>query len=85
MHSRHSHLSEQELCGLIGEFPAPAGIPTMIDPAHAIAHNKVMITDGETVITASFNSTEAPEEKNAENLLIINDKDLAARYTEKWK
>jgi phosphatidylserine/phosphatidylglycerophosphate/cardiolipin synthase-like enzyme len=26
-----------------------------IDAVHAIAHNKIMIIDGETVITGSFN------------------------------
>jgi phosphatidylserine/phosphatidylglycerophosphate/cardiolipin synthase-like enzyme len=66
-------------------FPLHAGIPTKIDSAHAIAHNKLMIIHGETVITGSFNFTEAAEEKNAENLLIIKDKDLAGRYIENWK
>jgi phosphatidylserine/phosphatidylglycerophosphate/cardiolipin synthase-like enzyme len=33
------------------------GIPVKIDAQHAIAHNKVMIIDGETVITGSFNFT----------------------------
>ena len=40
-----------------------AGIPTFIDSAHAIAHNKVMIIDAETVITGSFNFTKAAEKK----------------------
>ena len=62
-----------------------SGIPTRIDAAHAIAHNKVMIIDGETVITGSFNFTRAAEEKNAENLLLIRDKVLAAKYVENWK
>jgi TonB family protein len=52
-----------------------------IDAQHAIAHNKVMIIDGETVITGSFNFTKAAEETNAENLLVIQDKRLASAYT----
>lgn len=48
-----------------------AGIPVLIDSAHAIAHNKVMIVDKATLITGSFNFTSAAENKNAENLLII--------------
>jgi phosphatidylserine/phosphatidylglycerophosphate/cardiolipin synthase-like enzyme len=44
-----------------------------------------MIIDGEIVITGSFNFTKAAEEKNAENLLIIKDKDLAGKYIENWK
>ena len=55
-----------------------------IDSAHAIAHNKVMIIDGETVITGSFNFTKAAEDKNAENLLVIRDKPLAEKYTKNW-
>jgi len=62
-----------------------AGIPVKIDAQHAIAHNKVMIIDGEIVITGSFNFTKAAEENNAENLLIIHDKKLAERYTKNWQ
>ena len=62
-----------------------AGIPTKIDAQHAIAHNKVMIIDGEIVITGSFNFTKAEEENNAENLLIIHDKKMASLYTKNWQ
>jgi phosphatidylserine/phosphatidylglycerophosphate/cardiolipin synthase-like enzyme len=65
-------------------FLSHADIRTLIDGAHAINHNKVMIIDNETVITGSFNFTIAAEEKNAENLLIIQDKTLAQRFTENW-
>lgn len=61
------------------------GILVKIDAQHAIAHNKVMIIDGETVITGSFNFTKAAEENNAENLLIIRDKKLAERYMKNWQ
>ena len=62
-----------------------AGIPVKIDSTHAIAHNKVMIIDGETVITGSFNFTKAAEESNAENLLVIRDMKLASAYTKNWQ
>jgi len=65
-------------------FLANSKIPTYIDDKHAIAHNKVMIIDKETVITGSFNFTKAAEEKNAENLLIIKSKPLAGIYIENW-
>ena len=64
---------------------ARAGIPVRIDAAHAIAHNKVIVIDGSTVITGSFNFTRAAQEKNAENLLVIYDAALAARYTQNWE
>jgi phosphatidylserine/phosphatidylglycerophosphate/cardiolipin synthase-like enzyme len=44
-----------------------------------------MIIDGETVITVSFNFTKATEENNAENLLVIHDRRLAALYTKNWQ
>jgi len=60
------------------------GIPVMIDDKHAKAHNKVMVIDRETVITGSFNLTEAAEKNNAENLLIIHDRKLAEKYVKNW-
>lgn len=62
-----------------------AGISTKIDAVHPIAHNKIMIIDGEIVITGSSNFTKEAEEKNAENLLAIRDNALAAKYIENWK
>ncbi|HEY3378889.1 MAG TPA: phospholipase D family protein [Armatimonadota bacterium] len=67
------------------DFLAHAGIPTYIDAAHAISHNKIMIIDGATVVTGSFNFTQSAEEKNAENLLVLTDPALAARYTANWR
>jgi len=66
-------------------FLRHAGVPTWIDSAHAIAHNKVMVIDGETVITGSFNFTKAAELRNAENLLIIKDSALATHYADNWE
>jgi phosphatidylserine/phosphatidylglycerophosphate/cardiolipin synthase-like enzyme len=67
------------------DFTAHAGIPTYIDAAHAIAHNKVMVIDKETVITGSFNFTKAAENNNAENLLIILSKQVAGEYIANWE
>ena len=67
-----------------GDFTAHMGIPTYIDSAHTIAHNKIMVIDKETVVTGSFNFTKAAEEHNAENLLIIKNKDLAKQYIDNW-
>jgi phosphatidylserine/phosphatidylglycerophosphate/cardiolipin synthase-like enzyme len=66
-------------------FLANNRVPTYIDAAHAIAHNKVMIIDRQTVITGSFNFTKAAEQKNAENLLMIRSKELAGYYLENWQ
>ena len=63
-----------------------AGIPVFIDNKHAIAHDKVMILDKDTVITGSFNFTEAAEQNNAENLLIIKGyPNIAAAYLRNYE
>lgn len=55
-------------------------IPVYIDYQPAIAHNKVIIIDDNTVITGSFNFTKAAQYDNAENVLVIHDKKLASLY-----
>jgi phospholipase D-like protein len=62
-----------------------AGIPTYMDPAHAIAHNKVIVIDGQTVLTGSFNFTSSAENRNAENLLVVRDQPIAAKYAANWQ
>jgi phosphatidylserine/phosphatidylglycerophosphate/cardiolipin synthase-like enzyme len=67
------------------DFVQRAGIPTFIDAKHAIAHNKIMVIDSRIILTGSFNFTKAAEESNAENLLVIQDPTLAAKYTHNWQ
>ena len=67
------------------DFLLNSGIETKIDAQHSIAHNKVMVIDGEIVITGSFNFTRAAEERNAENLLVLYDRKLAERYRKNWE
>lgn len=66
------------------DFLSHSGIPTFIDAKHAIAHNKIMILDGQTVFTGSFNFTKAAEQSNAENLIVIPDTAIAAQYSKNW-
>jgi phosphatidylserine/phosphatidylglycerophosphate/cardiolipin synthase-like enzyme len=67
------------------DFLANAGIQTFVDECCAIAHNKVMVIDSETVITGSFNFTRAAQERNAENLLVIRDRAMAEQYAANWR
>lgn len=67
------------------DFLAHGGVPTYIDAKHAIAHNKIMIIDGATVITGSFNFTKAAQENNAENLMILRDENVAEEYEQNWQ
>jgi len=62
-------------------FLRNAGIQVLIDERHAIAHNKIMIIDRQSLITGSFNFTKAGEERNAENLLVMKgNKPLLSQY-----
>ena len=49
-----------------------------------IAHNKVMIIDKKKVITGSFNFTKSADTRNAENVLLIDDANIAAQYFLNW-
>lgn len=66
------------------EVVTQGGIETLIDDRHAIAHNKIMIIDGQVVITGSYNFTKAAERSNAENLVIIDSSEVAAKYLHNW-
>ena len=53
-----------------------AGARVYLDTGHAAAHNKIVIVDGAsaaaTVITGSYNFTQAAQSKNAENVVVIS-------------
>lgn len=61
-----------------------SGIEVILDKVPGIAHNKIMIIDREKVITGSFNFTKSADTRNAENVLMIKDKELASTYLENW-
>ncbi len=67
------------------EYLAKNGASVYLDKNPHVMHNKVIVVDGQTVVTGSYNFSKAAEEKNAENLLIIRDKALAERYAANWK
>jgi phospholipase D len=62
-----------------------AGIKVKIDKISGIAHNKVIVIDKEKVITGSFNFTNDADKRNAENILLIKDKKIAAMYIQNWE
>jgi phosphatidylserine/phosphatidylglycerophosphate/cardiolipin synthase-like enzyme len=67
-----------------GEFDTlrQAGLDVRLDTQPGLMHNKVMIIDGETVITGSYNFTGNAERANDENLVIIHDPAVARAYLE---
>lgn len=67
------------------EHLGAAGIPVLVDRPPGLMHDKVMIIDGEVVVTGSFNYTYSAEHRNVENLLVIRDPALAAQYVQHWR
>ena len=61
------------------------GVELSVDTiSRGIAHNKVMIIDGDRVITGSFNFTKSADTVNAENVVLIKNKDVAKSYLDNW-
>jgi len=78
-------LSRAEIDNAQADFLVENGVPTSIDDKHVTAHNKVIIIDGQVIITGSFNFTEQAEKANAENLMVVRDKAVADKFTANWK
>ena len=55
-------------------------IPVWIDRKVSIAHNKIMIIDGNIVITGSYNFSHAAQYRNAENVVFIKSPDIVSEY-----
>lgn len=57
-----------------------AGIDARLDGNPRLMHHKVLIIDGEIVITGSYNFSNNAENSNDENTLIIHNQEIAAQY-----
>jgi len=62
-----------------------AGVPVRLDGNPHRMHHKVFIVDGRWVVTGSYNFTRSAEERNDENVLILDDPALAALYTAEFE
>jgi phosphatidylserine/phosphatidylglycerophosphate/cardiolipin synthase-like enzyme len=60
-------------------------VPMRTDLVERIQHNKYVVIDGMTVITGSFNWSEAAETRNAENLVVIDDEKTAAKFSSNFQ
>jgi len=60
------------------------GIEVGIDKVSGIAHNKIIIADNYTTVTGSFNFTISAAKRNVENVLIIQDSNIAHSYLQNW-
>ncbi len=61
-----------------------AGLPVKTDGNKYMLHHKVIIIDGETVITGSFNFTKSADTENDENVLVIHSAAVAALYEQEF-
>ncbi len=57
-----------------------AGLDVRLDGNPRLMHHKVIIIDGQVVITGSYNFSNNAEHNNDENTLIIHNQDIAATY-----
>jgi phosphatidylserine/phosphatidylglycerophosphate/cardiolipin synthase-like enzyme len=57
-----------------------AGIPVRLDGNPHSMHHKVLLIDGEIVVTGSYNFSNNAEMRNDENTLIIYNKNIAELY-----
>lgn len=70
-----------------GEFDrfVQNGIDVRLDGEGGSMHNKVLIIDGEIVVTGSYNYSANAERRNDENLLVIHDAGIASKYLEEFQ
>ena len=62
-----------------------AGIDVRLDGNERLMHHKVIIVDGEIVITGSYNFSNNAEYNNDENTLIIHNQDIASQFMENFQ
>jgi phosphatidylserine/phosphatidylglycerophosphate/cardiolipin synthase-like enzyme len=60
------------------------GLNVKVENSSGLLHHKVFILDNETIITGSFNPTQAADTKNDENILIIHDRGIAEKYLDEF-
>jgi phosphatidylserine/phosphatidylglycerophosphate/cardiolipin synthase-like enzyme len=57
-----------------------AGLDVRLDGNPYHMHHKVIIIDGQIVITGSYNFSRSAEESNDENVLVIHSQAVAAQF-----
>jgi phosphatidylserine/phosphatidylglycerophosphate/cardiolipin synthase-like enzyme len=60
------------------------GLPVKLDSNRHAMHHKVIIIDEETVITGSYNFSKNASRNNDENVLVIENRDIAAEYMKEF-
>jgi len=58
-----------------------SGVEIKFDRRESIYHNKFIVIDGHAILTGSYNFTDSAEFKNAENILILDNPEIASKFT----
>jgi phosphatidylserine/phosphatidylglycerophosphate/cardiolipin synthase-like enzyme len=61
-----------------------AGLDVRLDGNPRNMHHKVLIIDGRTVVTGSYNFTANAERRNDENVLVVHNPQIAAQFLEEF-
>jgi phosphatidylserine/phosphatidylglycerophosphate/cardiolipin synthase-like enzyme len=67
------------------QYLLDAGVDVHLDGNSRNMHHKVFIIDSQIVILGSYNFSRSAEERNDENLLVIHNAELAARFEEEFE
>ena len=62
-----------------------AGLDVRLDANQGLMHQKVMIIDGQIVVTGSYNFSASAETTNDENVLVIYDPVIAQQYLQEFQ
>jgi phosphatidylserine/phosphatidylglycerophosphate/cardiolipin synthase-like enzyme len=90
------HAAGAELAGVFEKSQTAAGhssyfkmhdskLPVYLDANPRNMHHKVIIIDGEIVIFGSFNFSDSADKSNDENLLIVYNRAVAAKFEEEYQ
>ena len=61
------------------------GLQVRLDRNRGAMHHKVIIIDGERVIMGSYNYSRNANRYNDENIMIIDNREIAGRYLAEFK
>ncbi|MEJ2707012.1 MAG: phospholipase D-like domain-containing protein [Anaerolineales bacterium] len=62
-----------------------AGVDVRLDGNPRNMHHKVIILDGQTVVTGSYNFSASAEDRNDENTLVIHSPEIAAQFMAEYQ
>jgi phosphatidylserine/phosphatidylglycerophosphate/cardiolipin synthase-like enzyme len=62
-----------------------AGLDVRLDGNEGQMHHKVLIIDGQIVVTGSYNFSASAENTNDENVVVIYNRDIAGQYLQEFK